>query len=120
MLETYDIPQKWRDIASRAGWTLAQAIVSGITVTAFDLPVQLIPVFAAGLSALKSYIATKVGNRATVTFVEPVEPVEPAHRMGLTSHQTGQVGASRPRGGTVPGEGRRPYRDHRRDGGPLA
>jgi len=62
------IPQKYRDLGSRAGWTAAQAVLGVVTVEALDLPVAYVPLVASLFSALKSYVAGKVGNRDTVTF----------------------------------------------------
>ena len=60
--------QKQKDTATRALWTCAQVILGAITVDALGLDPVLIPVVAAGLSALKSIVATKVGDPDTVTF----------------------------------------------------
>jgi len=62
------IPKKWRDVAARAGWTAAEVVVSAVSIEALNLPRELIPVAATGLSVLKSWIATKVGNPNTATF----------------------------------------------------
>lgn len=60
--------QKYRDLAARAAWTAAQAVLSVVTIEALGLPLVWAPIVAAGLSALKSFIATKVGDPDTVTF----------------------------------------------------
>ncbi len=62
------IPQKYRDLASRAAWTALQAVLGVVTVAALGLPVAYAPIVAVLLSALKSYVATKVGSKDTVTF----------------------------------------------------
>lgn len=72
----YGLAQKYRDIASRAGWTALQVAIPIIGVIVYDLPPAWVPIGATALSALKSWIATKVGNTDTVTFVEP-EPEPP-------------------------------------------
>lgn len=60
--------KKWKDLASRAAWTALQAALGVLTVEVFNLPTELAPIVAVALSALKSYVATKVGNPDTVTF----------------------------------------------------
>lgn len=59
---------KYRDLGSRAAWTAAQAVLSVVTVEALGVPLAWAPIIAAGLSALKSFVATKVGDPDTVTF----------------------------------------------------
>lgn len=93
--------QKWRDLAARAAWTGAQGAVSVVTVEVFDLPVELIPLGALGLSILKSWIATKVGNPNTVTFDErpvPELPLTDRHGGTLSRREPGPVPASGPPG----------------------
>jgi hypothetical protein len=60
--------QKYHDLASRAAWTAVQAVLSVVTVEALGIPLAWAPVFAAGLSVVKSYVATKVGDPDEVTF----------------------------------------------------
>lgn len=60
--------QKYRDLAARAGWTALQAGLALVTVEALDVPVAWAGVVAAGLSALKSWVAGQVGDRSSVTF----------------------------------------------------
>lgn len=60
--------QKYRDLASRAVWTAAQGALGVITVEALDVPIAWAGIVAAALSAAKSYVASKVGDRETVTF----------------------------------------------------
>ena len=60
--------QKYADLASRAGWTAAQAGLAVVTVESLELPVAWAGIVAAVLSAVKSFIATRVGNPETVTF----------------------------------------------------
>lgn len=60
--------QKYRDLASRAAWTALQAALGLISAEALGLPLAWAPIFAVALSALKSYVASKVGDRDTVTF----------------------------------------------------
>jgi hypothetical protein len=59
---------KYRDLASRAAWTAAQAVLSVITVEALGIPLVWAPIVATVLSAFKSFVATKVGDPDTVTF----------------------------------------------------
>lgn len=59
---------KYKDLASRALWTAAQAGVAVVTVEALDVPLAYAGIAAAVLSAAKSWLATKVGNPQTVTF----------------------------------------------------
>lgn len=60
--------QKYRDLGARAAWTAAQAVLSVVTVEALGLPLVWAPIVAAALSAVKSFVATKVGDPNTVTF----------------------------------------------------
>lgn len=74
-----NVPKKYRDLAARAGWTAAQAGLGLVTVEALDLPAAWAPIIAVVLSALKSFIATKVGDPSTATFAPaPVPAVVPA------------------------------------------
>jgi putative flippase GtrA len=59
---------KYRDLASRAAWTAVQAVLSVVTVEALGLPLVWAPIVATVLSAIKSFVATKVGDPDTVTF----------------------------------------------------
>lgn len=89
------LPQKYRDLASRAAWTALQVAIPIIGVIVYDLPPAWVPIGATALSALKSWIATKVGNTDTVTFVEPVSvlpissPPQPASGPELRSRAAG-------------------------------
>lgn len=60
--------QKYKSLASRAAWTAAQAALALITVEVIDVPLVWAPILATALSALKSFVATKVGDPDTVTF----------------------------------------------------
>ena len=82
------LQKKYRDLASRAAWTALQAGLGLITVEVLDIPVGWVVPVAWALSSVKSWVATKVGNSETVTFVE--EPPRPP------------VLASRVTGGQVP------------------
>jgi hypothetical protein len=62
--------QKYRDLFARACWTSLQAGLAVITVEALDVPIAYAGIIAAALSALKSWVATKVGDRETVTFAD--------------------------------------------------
>lgn len=63
-------------LAARAGWTAFQALVGVLavwvsTVDVTDQPgwaAAILLVVATGLSAIKSFIASKVGDPETVTF----------------------------------------------------
>lgn len=59
---------KYRDLASRAAWTAAQAVLSVVTVEALGVPLVWAPILATVLSAVKSFVASKVGDPDTVTF----------------------------------------------------
>lgn len=59
---------KYRDLAARAAWTALQAGVGVVTVEALGLPVWLAAPAAMALSAVKSWLATRVGDPDTVTF----------------------------------------------------
>jgi hypothetical protein len=61
---------KYNALASRAGWTALQAALAVITVEALGVPLAWAPVLATLLSAVKSFVATKVGDPDTVTFKE--------------------------------------------------
>jgi hypothetical protein len=61
---------KVRAIASRAAWAALWGALSTITVTQLGLPLVYVPVATSILSAIKSYVATKVGNPDTATFRE--------------------------------------------------
>ncbi len=60
--------QKYKALAARAGWTAAQAALGLVTADALGLPLVWAAVFATALSAVKSFVATKVGDPNTVTF----------------------------------------------------
>lgn len=64
--------RKYHDLAARVGWTAAQAGLALITVEALDVPLAWAGIIAAGLSALKSFVAGKVGDPNTVTFRDGV------------------------------------------------
>jgi hypothetical protein len=59
---------KLRAIASRAAWAALWGALSTLTVTQLGLPLAYVPVASYVLSALKSYVASKVGDPDTVTF----------------------------------------------------
>lgn len=61
-------PPKLRALGSRAGWAALWSVLSVITVEQFNLPVEYVPLFAAVLSSVKSFVASKVGDSETVTF----------------------------------------------------
>lgn len=65
---TVKLTKKYRDLLARAGWTALQAALGVLTVEALGVPVGWAPVVAVALSALKSWAATHVGDRGTVTF----------------------------------------------------
>ena len=60
--------KKLLDIAERVGWTAAQAGLSIITVDTFDLPAVYVPLFAAVLSAVKGWVATRMGDGTAATL----------------------------------------------------
>lgn len=57
--------KKYADIAERVLWTAAQAGIGAINVAVFDLPPAYAVLIAAVLSAVKGFIATKVGTTGT-------------------------------------------------------
>lgn len=59
---------KYKSLASRAAWTAVQAVLALATVEVLGIPLAWAPIFATVLSAVKSYVATKVGDPDTVTF----------------------------------------------------
>lgn len=70
----------FRDLLARAGWTAAQAGLGVFTASevadAVSIPSNwqwAITGIAAGLSALKSIVASRVGDPTTVTFAGPLE-----------------------------------------------
>jgi hypothetical protein len=50
------------DWAERILWTGAQAALAAVSFSEFDLPLWSLPIIAAGLSALKGFVAKMVGN----------------------------------------------------------
>ena len=60
--------QKYKDLAARAFWTVLQALLGVASAEALGVPVEYAVLFAGVLSAIKSYVATKVGDPETVTF----------------------------------------------------
>ena len=72
-----NIPQKYRDLAARAVWTLLQSATAVGIVEWFNLPREWIPAFGMALSALKSFVATKVGDTSTATFTPVAQPTTP-------------------------------------------
>jgi hypothetical protein len=67
-MEAMSVDAKTKAALSRSGWTILQAALGVVSVEMFDLPVVYVPIIAAGLSQVKSYVATKVGDPSTVTF----------------------------------------------------
>lgn len=61
--------EKYKNLASRAAWTAAQAALAVVSVEAMGIPLAWAPIVATALSALKSFVASKVGDPDTVTFV---------------------------------------------------
>jgi hypothetical protein len=59
---------QYRSLASRAGWTALQAALAVVSVEALGVPLVWAPIVATALSAVKSFVATKVGDPDTVTF----------------------------------------------------
>ena len=54
----------WIDAAERIGWTAAEAAVATaiVILPSASIPTLYIPIIAAGLSALKAFVARHVGN----------------------------------------------------------
>jgi hypothetical protein len=59
---------KYSALASRAAWTALQAALAVVSVEALGIPLAWAPIVATVLSAVKSFVATKVGDPDTVTF----------------------------------------------------
>jgi hypothetical protein len=57
-----------KQLAARAAWTALQAGLGLITVATLGVPVAYAVPVAWALSAIKSYVASKVGDPDTVTF----------------------------------------------------
>ena len=65
--------RKWAlDTAERAGWAAVWSILSVLTVEQFDLPPAWVPVAVVGLSALKSFVARKIGRDDSASTVPGV------------------------------------------------
>lgn len=60
------------DWAERIIWTAAQAGVAAVSFEAWDLPLWSLPIIAAGLSALKGFIAKQVGDPQSASTVPGV------------------------------------------------
>lgn len=52
----------WTDWFERVAWTAAQVVLSLVTVDQLDLPTEMVPVLAAGLAAVKGFVAKMIGN----------------------------------------------------------
>ena len=58
----YQNPSFITDWAERVAWTAAQAGLAAVSFEAWDLPLWSLPIIAAGLSAVKGFVAKQVGN----------------------------------------------------------
>lgn len=65
--------KKFADIGERVFWTAVQAGLGVVSVEAFDIPIAWAPVFAAVLSAVKSYVASRVGTGSSATLPQSLE-----------------------------------------------
>lgn len=65
--------KKIADIAERVLWTAAQAALGVITAELLDVPVAWVPVFAMTLSAVKSWVATRLGTGSAATLPVSLE-----------------------------------------------
>ncbi len=70
----------WKDFGERVGWTAAQAAVALVSVEALDLPGWSIPLAAAGLAALKAFVARQIGDEGTASTVRLLWTEPPADR----------------------------------------
>lgn len=61
-----------KDWAERVFWTAAQAGVAAISFNAWDLPLWSLPIIAAGLSAVKGFIAKQVGKGDSASTVPSI------------------------------------------------
>ena len=62
----------WLDWSERVIWTAAQAGLGLFTVEMLDLPLEVVPVAAAMLAALKGFVAKQVGNRDSASLTESI------------------------------------------------
>lgn len=101
------LARRWRDLGSRSGWTVLQALVgiltgpevadlieSTLAIKAPWLVAITVPAVAGAVSALKSFVATRIGNPDTVTF-DPAPPDPPA-AVPVTLNSTIQLPATLP------------------------
>lgn len=58
----YRNPKFLTDFAERVGWTAVQAALGLVAVESFDLPLWAAPIVATTLSAIKGFVARKIGN----------------------------------------------------------
>lgn len=57
-----------KDLFARAAWTGLQAALGLVTVATLSIPIAYAIPVAWALSAIKSYVASRVGDAETVTF----------------------------------------------------
>ena len=59
----YKQPKFWRDWAERVFWTAVQGGLAIWSVDGFDLPLWAVPIVAAGLAAVKGFVAKQISNK---------------------------------------------------------
>lgn len=60
------------DWFERILWTGAQAALAAVSFSEFDLPLWSLPIIAAGLAAVKGFVAKMVGNSDSASTVPSV------------------------------------------------
>lgn len=61
-----------KDWAERVFWTGAQAVIAAVSFEQFDLPLWSLPIIAAGLAAVKGFVAKQIGDRDSASTVSGV------------------------------------------------
>lgn len=61
-----------KDLLERVGWTAAQGALATITVASLDIPPAWVPVIAAGLAAVKGFVAKHVGNKDSASLTATI------------------------------------------------
>jgi hypothetical protein len=68
----YKDPQFMKDWAERVFWTTVQGALAAVSYDQFDLPLWSVPIVAAGLAALKGFVARAYGNKDSASTVPSV------------------------------------------------
>lgn len=61
-LQKAPTPSDFAHAVERGGWTLAQVALAAVVVTATPVPVEYIPLVAAGVAFLKGLVARHIGD----------------------------------------------------------